>query len=104
MSTEEDPFEGGNPEEEFDMMAPMLVDKLQVSFAALMARTTCELTLQEGGISAADTKKLAEAGYHTVEAVAFTPKKVLCTIKGISEQKADKILAEGELADPHLER
>ena len=31
MSTEEDPFEGGNPEEEFDMMAPMLVDKLQVS-------------------------------------------------------------------------
>lgn len=33
MSTEEDPFEGGNPEEEFDMMAPMLVDKLQVSWA-----------------------------------------------------------------------
>jgi hypothetical protein len=50
---------------------------------------------QEVGISAADTKKLAEAGYHTVEAVAFTPKKHLCTIKGISEAKADKILAEG---------
>lgn len=77
MSTEEDPFEGGNPEDEFDMMAPMLVDKLQ-----------------EAGISAADTKKLSEAGYHTIEAVAFTPKKLLCTIKGISEQKADKILAE----------
>lgn len=30
-----------------------------------------------------------------MEAVAFTPKKTLCTIKGISEQKADKILAEG---------
>jgi hypothetical protein len=38
---------------------------------------------------------LAEAGYHTVESVAFTPKKQLCTIKGISEAKADKILAEG---------
>lgn len=50
--------------------------------------------LQEAGISAQDTKKLADAGFHTVEAVAFTPKKTLCTIKGISEQKADKILAE----------
>jgi DNA repair protein RAD51 len=43
-----------------------------------------------------DTQKLSEAGLHTVEAVAFTPKKQLCTIKGISEAKADKILAEGE--------
>lgn len=51
--------------------------------------------MKEVGISAADTKKLAEAGYHTVESVAFTPKKQLCTIKGISEAKADKILAEG---------
>lgn len=32
----------------------------------------------------------------TVESVAFTPKKVLITIKGISEAKADKILAEGQ--------
>ena len=41
-------------------------------------------------------KKLREAGYHTVESVAFTPKKQLCTVKGISEAKADKILLEGE--------
>lgn len=61
------------------------------------------MTLQEAGISAQDTKKLADAGFHTVEAVAFTPKKVLCTIKGISEQKADKILMEGELL-PLVER
>ena len=39
-------------------------------------------------------KKLEEAGYYTVDAVAFTPKKQLITIKGISEAKADKILAE----------
>jgi DNA repair protein RAD51 len=56
--------------------------------------------MKEVGISAADTKKLAEAGYHTVESVAFTPKKQLCTIKGISEAKVDKILAEGT-SSPH---
>jgi len=50
---------------------------------------------QEVGISSADTKKLRDSGYHTVEAVAFTPKKQLCTVKGISEAKAEKILAEG---------
>lgn len=51
--------------------------------------------LQEAGIHANYIKKLAEFGLNTVEAVAFTPKKTLLTIKGISEQKADKILAEG---------
>ena len=44
------------------------------------------------GITAGDVKKLQEAGYHTVEAVAFAPKKQLITVKGISEAKADKIL------------
>lgn len=51
--------------------------------------------LQEAGIAPQDIKKLADAGLHTVEAVAFTPKKALLAIKGISDQKADKILAEG---------
>ena len=46
---------------------------------------------QGHGISANDVKKLADAGYHTVESVAYTPKKALLTIKGISEAKADKI-------------
>lgn len=41
-----------------------------------------------------DIKKLEEAGYHTVESVVYTPKKNLLTVKGISEAKADKILAE----------
>ncbi|ORX40976.1 putative recombinase [Kockovaella imperatae] len=80
MSTEEqDPFVGENGEEEDDtlIMAPLLVEKLQ-----------------ECGIASTDTKKLREAGYHTVESVAFTPKKQLCTVKGISEAKAEKILQE----------
>lgn len=51
--------------------------------------------LQEAGLHLNDCKKLAEAGLNTIEAVAFTPKKNLIIIKGISEQKADKILAEG---------
>lgn len=48
--------------------------------------------MEEKGINAGDIKKLEEAGYHTVEAVAFTPKKVLITVKGLSEAKVDKIL------------
>lgn len=47
--------------------------------------------LEGHGISAADVKKLGDAGYHTVESVAYAPKKALLTIKGISEAKADKI-------------
>lgn len=47
--------------------------------------------VQSCGVSATDIKKLEDAGYYTVEAVAFAPKKHLLTIKGISEAKADKI-------------
>lgn len=50
--------------------------------------------LEENGISAADVKKLKEAGYYTVESVAYAPKKALLAIKGISETKADRFLAE----------
>jgi len=70
--------EGEDGEDQFQMTGPLLVNKLQ-----------------EAGIHPNDIKKLSEFGLNTVEAVAFTPKKVLLTIKGISEQKADKILAEG---------
>lgn len=50
--------------------------------------------LEAMGISATDVKKLVEAGFHTVESVAYTPKKQILQIKGISEVKADKIIAE----------
>ena len=65
-------------EDDFSISGPILVAKLA-----------------EAGIHPNDIKKLAEAGLNTVESVAFTPKKNLITIKGISDQKADKILAEG---------
>ena len=55
---------------------------------------------QEYGITAQDVKKLSESGLHTVEAVAYTPKKTLIAIKGISDAKADKIIAEGHTSFP----
>lgn len=48
--------------------------------------------LEESGIAAGDIKKLVEAGYHTIEAVAFMTKKHLVLVKGLSEAKIDKIL------------
>jgi len=38
-------------------------------------------------------KKLQAAGYHTVQSVLYIPKKQLIAVKGISDAKADKILA-----------
>lgn len=55
------------------------------------------VAIQEFGISASDCKKLEEAGFYTIESLAFTPKKHLITVKGISDAKADKILQECEL-------
>ena len=54
--------------------------------------------LEEFGIASYDCKRLKEAGFHTLESVAFTPKKTLVTVKGLSEQKVDKILFEGSCA------
>ena len=65
-------------EEEEELAGPTLIGKLE-----------------EFGISAADVKKLMEAGFQTVEAVTFTAKKNLVTIKGITENKIDKILEVG---------
>eukprot|EP00470_Lotharella_oceanica_P001319 CAMPEP_0170171654 /NCGR_PEP_ID=MMETSP0040_2-20121228/4819_1 /TAXON_ID=641309 /ORGANISM="Lotharella oceanica, Strain CCMP622" /LENGTH=345 /DNA_ID=CAMNT_0010411847 /DNA_START=37 /DNA_END=1074 /DNA_ORIENTATION=- len=49
--------------------------------------------LQEAGINASDLKKLEAAGYHSIDQVAYATRKALTSIKGISEAKADKLLA-----------
>lgn len=70
------------------------------------------VTLQGvAGLTARDIKLFVDAGYHTVESIAYTyvihpvvrrlslisrPKRLLEQIKGISEQKATKVLVEGE--------
>src|ERR1700710_2183779 len=46
------------------------------------------------GLSSRDIKLFVDAGFNTVEAIAYTPKRHLEQIKGVSEQKASKILAE----------
>ena len=48
--------------------------------------------LEVNGITPGDIKKLEEAGLHTIEAIAYTPRKALLAIKGISDAKAEKIL------------
>ncbi|WVZ51042.1 hypothetical protein U9M48_002233 [Paspalum notatum var. saurae] len=55
--------------------------------------------LQASGIAALDVKKLKDSGLHTVEAVAYTPRKDLLQIKGISEAKVDKIIEAGNIKD-----
>ncbi|CAN1290897.1 DNA repair protein RAD51 homolog [Linum perenne] len=49
-------------------------------------------SLQESGIASIDVKKLKDAGLCTVESVAYSPRKELLHIKGISEAKVDKII------------
>ncbi|CAD6256158.1 unnamed protein product [Miscanthus lutarioriparius] len=51
-----------------------------------------ELYWPASGIAALDVKKLKDSGLHTVEAVAYTPRKDLVQIKEISEAKVGKII------------
>lgn len=55
-----------------DIEQPGGVDEQDVA-PYMMARPVTQLT--EYGISAADVKKLQDAGYNTVESLAFTAKK-----------------------------
>lgn len=49
------------------------------------------------GIGTADLKKLQEAGFCTVESIAFAPRKSLLAVKGISDAKADKLAVSSTL-------
>ena len=48
--------------------------------------------LQDAGINAADLKKLKDAGFNTSQSIVFAMRKELLSIKGLSEQKVDKII------------
>ncbi|KAI9684797.1 MAG: recombinase rad51 [Trizodia sp. TS-e1964] len=60
------------------------------------------LSVLEGvaGLSKRDIQLVVEGGFNTVESVAYTPRRVLEQIKGISEQKATKLLAEASKLVP----
>ncbi|GMP87253.1 hypothetical protein CsSME_00039696 [Camellia sinensis var. sinensis] len=51
--------------------------------------------LQASGIASLDIKKFKDVGLCTVEFVAYSPRKELLQIKGISEAKVDKIIEAG---------
>ncbi|GAA96837.1 hypothetical protein E5Q_03510 [Mixia osmundae IAM 14324] len=78
-----DPMPEGEEEEESTLPRAMLITKLQ-----------------EHGLSATDCQRLGESGYNTVESVAYTPKRELLKVKGISEAKADKIIAAAQKEVP----
>ncbi|KAK6029484.1 Rad51 [Ostertagia ostertagi] len=50
--------------------------------------------LEQSGISSGDIKRLKEAGFNTVERIAHAMRSEITSVKGISEQKADKLLHE----------
>lgn len=56
--------------------------------------------LEQCGVHPSDIKKLREAGYYTVESVAYAPKKELIAVRGLSESKVDKIAAEAHRLVP----
>jgi len=53
-------------------------------------------SLESVGVNTLDVKRLKEAGYNTVEAVAYATLRHLVEVKGISEMKAQKIQTEAK--------
>ncbi|CAF9905556.1 MAG: RecA recombinase Rhp51 [Gomphillus americanus] len=53
-----------------------------------------------GGITKRDIQLMVDSGLYTVEAIAYTPKRALEQVKGISEMKAGKFLAEANKIVP----
>ncbi|KAL0073508.1 DNA recombination and repair protein Rad51 [Phycomyces blakesleeanus] len=51
-----------------------------------------EISMDCPGIQGSDIKKLKEAGFHTIQSVAYSTKRAILAIKGISEAKADKMI------------
>lgn len=73
--------------------APQTAAAVEVQQAETGVATPIQ-RLEQYGVATADIKKLMESGFYTVQSVAFAPKKAVFAVKGISEQKAEKIMAE----------
>lgn len=83
-----------------DEEAPQSISQHQEAGHALHEGPMPLSTLERVGISAADCKKLLEHGFVSVESVAYATMKSLLAIKGISEQKASKMLTEASKLIP----
>lgn len=81
--------------------APTPLSQLEVCNAMPSSREVREFADGQSqgtaGLTKRDIQLFIDGGYNTVESVAYTPRKILEQIKGISEQKATKILTEGML-------
>lgn len=81
--------------------APTPLSQLEVCNAMPLSREVREFADGQSqgtaGLTKRDIQLFIDGGYNTVESVAYTPRKILEQIKGISEQKATKILTEGML-------
>lgn len=80
--------------------APTPLWALEVRFMQLVVQDSGARSLtwnKQGvaGLTKRDIQLIVDGGYNTVESVAYTPRRILEQIKGISEQKATKILTEG---------
>lgn len=62
--------------------------------SVVLEATPISKLLENDDINDRDIKNLKASGLHTVESVAYSTRKMLCEVKGISEQKADKLLQE----------
>ncbi|KAI6189635.1 DNA repair protein RAD51-like protein [Aphelenchoides bicaudatus] len=56
--------------------------------------------LEQSGVHASDIRKLRDGGFHTVDAIAHAARKDLLAVKGISEQKVDRIFMEASKLVP----
>jgi DNA repair protein RAD51 len=98
--------QGEEVEVEEEDLGPISISKLEVNYIIvtiineLISVSLSNNFFKSHGISTSDIKKLTDAGYHTVESVAYCPKKTLCMVKGISETKAEKILLESSKLVP----
>jgi len=73
-----------------NVINPTAVEEEDEQFGPLLVTE-----FEKHGVSAADVKKLQEAGFFTVESVVYAPRKKVTDIKGISEAKAEKLQMEG---------
>jgi len=66
--------------------APRLIRPLTLPLARSPVRP-----LQDFGVAAGDVKKLKEAGFYSVESVAYASRRELADVKGVSDAKVSKI-------------
>jgi DNA repair protein RAD51 len=114
MNAEDEQSQSGYEDGSGGPGAPTTLTALEVTIhRVLLSEEGSNLLQGVNGLTARDIKIIMEAGYNTVESVAYTcvlkvatdlvylltlfrPRRTLEQIKGISEQKATKILVEGE--------